>query len=143
MPRSIIFPPPRTPDPLFDDVIQSRLVSLMRRVQRRGVRPTYLQQVLMVQQLKAIDPRLEPLVDDVVNGSDAADGCIAVLMDLVGPEVAVGAALVFKMLGARSEHVALAWSLAEQKTIEVPGKGSAAEIRELMLGYSAGECETR
>lgn len=106
----------------------------MRRVQRRGGRPTPLQHMLMVQLLKAIDPRLEPLVDDVVECADDADGCITVFMDLVGPEVAVAAALVFKLAGARSDHVDLAWRLAEEKAMEMPNKGSASKIADRLLG---------
>lgn len=106
----------------------------MRRVQRRGGRPTPLQHMLMVQLLKAIDPRLEPLVDEVVEGADNADGCIMVFMDLVGPEVAVGAAHVFKLAGARSDHIDLAWRLAEEKANEMPGKGTASEIEDRLLG---------
>lgn len=142
MARRIILPPPRTPDPLFDDFIPPRLLSLMRRVRRRGGRPTYLQHMVMVQLLKAIDPRLEPLVDDVVNGADGSDGCVMVFMDLVGPEVAVGAALVFKLAGARPEDVDLAWRLAEQKAIEMPYKGSTHEIGQRLLGYTAPQCES-
>lgn len=71
----------------------------MRRVHRRGGRPTPLQHELMVRLFKGIDPRLDPLVDDVINGADKADGCVRVFMDLVGPEVAVGASLAFGMLG--------------------------------------------
>jgi hypothetical protein len=92
--------------------------------------------MLMVQLLKAIDPRLEPLVDDVVEHADGADGNVTVTMDLVGPEVAVGAALIFRLAGARPEHVDLAWRLAEQKAIEAPGKGSASEIAERLMPSS-------
>lgn len=104
----------------------------MRRVQRRGqVSPLLM--TVMISLLKGIDRRLEPLVDDVVHGADGADGNVTVFMDLVGPEVAVGAALVFKLSGARPEHVELAWRLAEQKAIEMPGKGTASEIAERLL----------
>ena len=96
--------------------------------------------MLMVQLLKAIDPRLEPLVDDVVNGADDADGNVTVFMDLVGPEVAVGAALVFKLAGARPEHVDLAWRLAEQNAIEMPWKGTASDIAKRLLGWQPTEC---
>lgn len=133
MPRRTTLPPPRTPDPLFDDFIPPRLLSLMRRVHRRGGTPSQIHTIVMAQLLKSIDPRLEPLVDDVVERADGADGCIVVFMDLVGPEVAVGSALVFKLAGARTDHVDLAWRLAEEKAVEMPGKGSASEIAERLV----------
>jgi hypothetical protein len=40
---------------------------------------------------------------------------------------------VFKLLGARPDYVDLAWQLAEQKVIEIAGKGSAAEIADRLL----------
>ncbi len=95
--------------------------------------------MIMIQLLRGIDPRLEPLIDDIVGREDSADsaeGCIRVFMDLVGPEVAVGGALVFKLVGARSEHVDLAWELAEQVAIAIPTKGTASEIAKRLLATS-------
>lgn len=109
----------------------------MRRVQRRGGRPTPLQHELIIRLLKAIDPRLEPLVDDIVDNADGAGGCVMIFMDLIGPRLAVGAVLVFKVLGVSPSHVALAWRLAEDKLNQTLEEGSALQVATRLLGVAA------
>lgn len=127
MKRQIILPPPPVPDPLFDDFVPGRLIWLLRRLHRK--RDASTAQVEMVaRQLKRIDPRFEPLVDEIVEGGAGANACVVAFMDLVGPELAVGAAIAFRLIGIAEDDARLAWTLAEQKTIAFPQKGNAAEI---------------